>query len=474
MPRVSGWLKIVLIGIIGAFFLVSLLSSQTITAQALDFTLKAVIALPGYTELAVPPLGSLRAKTHSLPLRFSISLNNINLERLRTLIAEKNEGVFAALVESFRAQVGLFIAKVLVLAFLGGLLAGFVLLRRLRPSLAAGVVGLVAVGALLAGTALSFHEDAFTEPEFHGIVEVAPWLIGVAEEALLAVNELDSTLEIVAANMMHLFDSLGQLATPKTANSGLKILHVSDIHNNPLAVALVNQAAAAFQVDLIIDTGDITDYGTPIEGDLAANIARSGLPWLFVPGNHDSPAVIEILDQLDNVTVLNGDVVHLEPFNLSLAGIADPSADDWGMGIPSREQYIEAASRLKAIIADSGLQPTIIAAHHPYILEEFRDLPVVLLHGHSHRNNLRRLGEAIIIDAGTTGGAGIRGLMSAAQVPYTMVLLHLEWEEAGWAATAADFITINQLNASFTLERKLLATAPEQAPRSGPAEIPED
>ena len=47
-------------------------------------------------------------------------------------------------------------------------------------------------------------------------------------------------------------------------------------------------------MDLVIDTGDLTDYGTAIETGLAGQIKTTkGVPYLFIPGNHDSPEVIQ-------------------------------------------------------------------------------------------------------------------------------------------------------------------------------------
>lgn len=457
MLKASRIVSLALLGILGAFLFVSFLSSQNISVRALDFNLRVAIHTQGYSELAIPPLGSVRAKTHNLPLKFIFSLVNINLEQLRTLVSENNEDLIPQLVASFRIQARLFIVKIMLLALLGGFSVCLFVFRKCKPALAGGAIGLAALGIFLGGTLITYDESAFIEPEFHGIVEIAPWLLGVAEEALVAVTELDSTLRIVATNLVLMFDSLGQLAEAEGAGTGLTILHVSDIHNNPLAVTLANQAAVAFGVDFVIDTGDITDYGTPLEADLASTIAETGLPWYFVPGNHDSPAVIEVLQELANVTVLKEDVVYLEQFDFCLAGIADPSASDYGMGIPTKEQYRETAKRLADVIAHSRCQPVIIAAHHPLVLEEFTDRKAVFLHGHSHRASIEYKGSSVFIDAGTTGGAGIRGLISTAQIPYTMVLLHLERKEAEWQAVAADFITINQINASFTLERKLLA-----------------
>ena len=457
MPDFSGILKSVFVGMLGALLLVSILSTWDITVRALDFTLSLGFDW-GYTELAIPPLGTIRAKTHQTPLKFGISLKDINLERLKTMIAQEPEGIYTELLASFRSQIRFFIARILGLALLGGLFSGYILFRRPKQALLAGLAGLIAFALLLGASILTYNEQAFREPEFNGVVEAAPWLLGVADSALVAVEKLEDKLKVIAANLTRMFESLSLVGAEETfTGSELKILHVSDIHNNPLGVSLAAQMADAFKADLIIDTGDATDFGTPIEGELVRNISESGLPWVFVPGNHDSPAVVQVLKELENVTVLEAGLVTFEEFDLTIAGIADPAAGGTGMRVPSKEEYKDTATRLQAIIDQAERKPSIIIAHHVYIVEEFSQWPVTLLHGHGHRVNIRAMGQAVAIDAGTTGGAGIRGLMSTEQIPYTMVLLHMKRQEEGWQATVADIITINQRNAGFILERKLLA-----------------
>jgi len=221
-------------------------------------------------------------------------------------------------------------------------------------------------------------------------------------------------------------------------------------------------------VDIIIDTGDATDYGTPIEADLAGSIAEIGLPWVFVPGNHDSPAVIETLASLDNVYVLEEDLLYLEDLDFAVAGIADPASADTSMTVRSREDYKNAAARLKEVISKADQQPAVIISHHLYIVEEFTEMDAVLLHGHTHRVSINSEGKAILIDAGTSGGAGIRGLMASGEVPYSMVLLHFNRIEDRWVVTAADIITVNQLNSGFVLDRRLLHQV--QSPAQDPEE----
>lgn len=466
MPRLSGIIKIALIGIVGALILVSLLSTQNITIQALDFSLGLQIFDKGYTVIDIPPLGTIRARTHQMPLMFRISLRNINLDRLGELVAaQEPELIFAEMENTLRKQITLFVIRTIAVSFLGGFGAGYLLLRRLKASLLAGLAGLLAFGILIGSAVLTYDETAFREPEFEGIVEAAPWLMGVAEEAMVAVQDLDDKLKVVSDNLLVLFDSLRYLGGGGgTVDGELKILHVSDIHNNPIAVSLIKQMALAFEADLIIDTGDATDYGTPLEADLSSAIAEVNLPWLFVPGNHDSPAVIATLQALDNVFVLEEDVIYLEDLDIAVAGVADPASQSTAMAVRPKEEYKLAAARLRSRIEEAAGPPSIIIAHHIYLIEEFTDYYAILLHGHSHRINIRTEENALVLDPGTTGGAGIRGLMTRDELPFSMILLHLNRGGEGWIAVAADVIKVNRLDAGFILERQLLRQPMEVAP----------
>ena len=173
---------------------------------------------------------------------------------------------------------------------------------------------------------------------------------------------------------------------------------------------------------MVIDTGDITDFGTEIETSLANPIAEFEIPYIFIPGNHDSPGVIARLQQLDNVIVLEAG--QIEVLGLRIAGIADPSAGDSGMVVAAENVLDEYARQLEGLLQTSDRPPHIIAAHHPRIASYFlRRVPVVLT-GHLHRYEISEQGGSVMINAGTTGAAGIRGLQTGQEVPYSLVLLH--------------------------------------------------
>lgn len=459
LPNFSGAIKTALVGMLGALLLVSAFSSQSITINAMDFSLGLQVLDKGYTVIDIPPLGTIRARTHQSPMMFRISLKNINLDRLGELVAaQEPKEIFSELQFILRRQVIAFLLRTIAVAFVGGFAAGLLLFRRVKTAFFSGLVGLLCFALLIGVSAYTFDEAAFREPEFEGIIEAAPWLMGVAEEALVAVRGLDEKLKVVSDNLMILFESLRYLGGGGgTIDGEIKILHISDIHNNPIGVSLAKQLSLSFDVDLVIDSGDITDYGTPLEADLVAGIQELGLPWIFVPGNHDSPSVIETFQDLDNAYVLTSDILYLEDLDMAIAGVADPAAQGTAMMVRPREEYRDAAQRLREKIDQSQHKPAVIVAHHPYILEEFTDYYAMLLHGHSHRVNIRIAENALMVDAGSTGGAGIRGLMTPGELPYSMVLLHCNRRGDGWFATAADVITVSQLDAGFVLERQLLS-----------------
>ena len=96
-----------------------------------------------------------------------------------------------------------------------------------------------------------------------------------------------------------------------TEESVVSVLHVSDIHNNPVAFDFMEQIINNFNVDFVIDTGDITDYGTFGRfGD--KRLAQLPIEYIFVSVNHDSPKIIELVNNIDNVLVLDDETTTVK------------------------------------------------------------------------------------------------------------------------------------------------------------------
>lgn len=246
-----------------------------------------------------------------------------------------------------------------------------------------------------------------------------------------------------------------------TVDGEIKVAHISDLHNNPAGMDFVRQVVNTFGVDMVIDTGDITDFGTEIEAGLAAPIEDFGIPYIFVPGNHDSPEVIARMQEFTNVTVLEEGQVEI--LGLRIAGIADPSSRDTGMVVAPDPVLNEYTERLQRVIDEGEELPHIVAVHHPRIAQTFLGRIRVILTGHTHQLSITERGESVMINAGTTGASGIRGLQARGETPFSLVLLHFGRQaDDELYLKAADIIQVFQLQSGFLLERRLFGTVSEE------------
>src|SRR5690606_37727877 len=102
----------------------------------------------------------------------------------------------------------------------------------------------------------------------------------------------------------------------------IRVLHVSDIHLNPQAFDLMERTTEQFGIDAVVDTGDLTDWGTDPETQLIDRIGDLDVPYVYVRGNHDSRRTQAAVAAQPNAVVLDGD--GAEVAGLQFWGIGDP------------------------------------------------------------------------------------------------------------------------------------------------------
>lgn len=206
-------------------------------------------------------------------------------------------------------------------------------------------------------------------------------------------------------------------------------------------------------IDFIVDTGDLTDYGTPLETLLLKRIGRLPVPYLFAAGNHDSPAVIEKLKKLPNVKVLQGNPVREK--GLVVAGFPDPSSTTGNIAPPPLESIPGYAAGIKDKIAGIGASPDVLAVHNHRIAARLAGVAPVLLFGHNHQLGIEEQGGSVMVNSGSTGAAGIRGLQATKEVPYTMSLLHFQKTAQGFRLSAVDTFQVYGMENGFSMERRV-------------------
>ncbi|MCS6775857.1 MAG: metallophosphoesterase, partial [Chthonomonadaceae bacterium] len=243
-------------------------------------------------------------------------------------------------------------------------------------------------------------------------------------------------------------DTVASTLMPDEGADTFRVLHISDIHNNLAAYPFVREVADRFQVAFIVDTGDLTDFGSPFEAAIVQEIARLPYPYVFVAGNHDSREVERALARAPNVILLDGTPKVVE--GLTILGMPDPAASRQGLeGINvSPEEMQENAGRLWQKVKEMPEPPDIVAVHDPrQSVRVWGTVPLVLC-GHLHREGIEEheapppgisqpaappaagpslhnapSGKTIVCNAGTTGAAGTRYFDRKGGVPFTCAVL---------------------------------------------------
>jgi hypothetical protein len=328
---------------------------------------------------------------------------------------------------------------------------------------ALGAAGAVAVTALVAGYGVvTYNPDWVRDSRLTGTLAAAQLFPGQLSayysQQSKAVDVLGSVVGIQAALQAQIDDD----RTPATA---LRIMYVSDMHlaaNWPL----VGQYAANYDVDLIIDTGDESEFGTREEltatylDSIAAVTAQT--PMLWIAGNHDSPATTEVLATVPGVTVLGTktatsdgyDVTAgiVQAYGLTIAGLSDPrvygapgayGSDDTSVTDPLEQEAVRTAvgtadaadgdgdataspaAAVTPAAADLPGPIDVFALHEPVAAEAAREeLPGLIrqtVSGHVHAQNasddVQDGDGAIDLVEGSTGAGGLDNIVRGTDRP---------------------------------------------------------
>ncbi|NLJ80669.1 MAG: hypothetical protein GX335_06575 [Firmicutes bacterium] len=459
----------VLFVFLGAVLFVNLFSSTNYHSFSLGFNLELKLGYQGYTRLVLPPIGEIRAKTHWFPARLSAELKSVDLGLLRktVFVAPESNQVLQKVLEDIAWKALILFGTKLVLLGAGGALFGLWLSgrRKVKQFLWAAGAGLVLILVVAAGIFWSYDLDAFENPEYEGIIEAAPWVLNMVWEALDRVEELGERIQVLAQNLYSALNSLENLGPLGFPDADLVVLHVSDIHNNPIAYDFAKQVIESFPVNFVLDTGDLTDWGTALEAEITTRIKALNLPYLFTSGNHDSPEVLERLAQIPNAVIVEGREQILN--GLRIVGMGDLVADRY-LPEPAPLGELKAkAVEINEKWSQIESRPHIFMIHNHRIAKAIEPgLFPVVVYGHTHILEMQQIDSTVYINAGTTGAAGIRGFQSKEPLPYSLSLLYFVYDEEGVPVLiAVDGVHVAGLGLSFSLQRTFIR--PRRNPDNG-------
>jgi len=405
----------------------------------------------GETILEAAPIGRMRADTHTAPISTRMRVESIDLAALERLGA-KGVGASTVADEARGDAVSLartHAAKLAFMAAIGGAIGGGLAARtRWKGALIGMGTGLAVVGALGLWIARDWDPDAFGNGRYEGPIASAPHLLdaGVAN-----LTEFDAVRDRIGA-LSERIASLYQVSITedvRASDGETVILHVSDLHSNPIGLELVNTLAEQFDADAILDTGDLTSFGVAVEANVINLIDDIGVPYLWVAGNHDALAIRTAMQGLSGVTALDGNVVTIG--QVRITGWPDPTftADDPDATASEANdqkydgQQARIASELERLDVD------LVAVHNPRQADAVLGLVDTVAAGHTHKTTATATDGTLVLTVGSTGATGLGSLTIEADKPYEAELLRYRGSEL----VAVDVVRVFGVDGNFSIER---------------------
>ena len=466
--RALGWVVRLLVAAAGAVLGVMLFAHVEAPIGPFDATV-SFQPTGGGAQLEIPPLGALAVDAYDGPLRLDVQLRRVDQVRALTLANDPTrlDGVVDMVSADLRTAVVRLTWTTGAAALGGAAVTSLVVLRRLRePLIALGLAAVLVTGTAGLGAA-TWRPEALSQPTYTGLLVNANSLIGSAEDIVARFDAYRASLEDLVVNVSTLYSAVSALPDPTGSADTVTLLHVSDLHLAPSGFDLMTEVAQQFDVDAVLDTGDITDWGSVPENQLLSAVGALGVPYVYIRGNHDSAVTAAAVAAQPNTTVLDDSAVTVA--GISVVGAADPrftpDKDSAGAG----ESLTANGEELADLVATLPAPPAIALVHDPRAAEPLDGVVPLVLAGHTHARDVSVLEEGTrLMVEGSTGGAGLRGLQGEDPTPLSCTLLYLD--RATGELTAYDEITLGGLGqAEVTIQRSYVQPLPTGENTSGDA-----
>ena len=406
------------VGAAGAAIGLLLVPATKVEIGPLSASVHLKPSLNSETAILLPPVGEVLFDTHVAPVRVEARVQGVDIAAAEELLFSdaalaELEATAPEAVTSAAARNAVLSA---VLAAAGASLAVGLTFRRVRRTVVAGASSVAVVGASVAAAGLTFSPQALYQPKFDGLLSQATYVADIGSGTLTDYNSYRETLAEFVGQVSALYIAADSLPVGRNAENLITVLHVSDIHDNPQAYDVIAQLEAQFEVELVIDTGDIVSWGTSYENELISAIGRIDAPYVFVSGNHDGAGASGAVAAQPNGIVLDNEVETIA--GLTIAGIGDPrfaADDDSDAGGWREGEAAVTASAFKlgdTITAHDEQNPEdpvdLALFHDPRLPEGLLGRVPLVLSGHMHTSDVELDREGSGTDwltVGSTGGA---------------------------------------------------------------------
>jgi predicted phosphodiesterase len=336
---------------------------------------------------------------------------------------------------------------------------------RLRYTTAAALATTAVIGVAL--VALLPPTGTIKNPQYYAYGPDIPRALDAVEAAQQSSKQLDGEIDAQLVGLARLVTRPSE-RTPITDQP--KITIASDLHNNVLAIPILERVA---NHGPLLFPGDLTDRGSPLEAGLVSRVVHLGHPFVFVSGNHDSDSLERDLAQRGAIVLtedgrLNADGSHGPIVNnvagLKVAGYSDPFERRAGEDFKDRYHPTPTPSQQDAFIA--WMRPLlgkvdVIMVHEPALIEPALAIlkdhppprPLVFVVGHTHKASIDRFPGVDVINGGSVGAGGTGNLAEPTKMGIARLIFTAK---PSFQPLAADLVEIDPGTGSATARRQRL------------------
>ena len=397
-------LEFIFLILLGIYFGSSVFGESKISSYPLSADVKGSIGVKSGTDLDLGVLGRIHLPTHKGFFNIEVKLDSISPSSASKFLKEsKNFKEYNPnFADDFLGSLFLIALKSMLASVL---FSGFLILlafRRFRVMLLGMGVSFILFFVILLLSYLTFDSKAINKPTYYGLVAMAPKVIGSAEDISDNFSRYRDQMGRLVDNVSKLYSTTSR-ETP-VDKGYIKILHVSDLHLNPAGFDFITRLKDEFKVNLIVDSGDISDHGSEIEDFYFESIPKLKLPYIFVRGNHDSVHSEKVIEGYSNVINLSaGKSAKIE--GITFAGVGDfRFTPDKAITLKGSEELTSRSFDILKNFSGSDF----IVIHDPYIGERMDGISRYILSGHTHVRSIKELKSSTLLVEGSTGGGGLR------------------------------------------------------------------
>lgn len=346
-----------------------------------------------------------------------------------------------------------------------GLLTAFAIRSRVpRLRWTSGLVVLTTVGIGVALVVTVPPRGKIDDPQYYAHGPDIPRALEAVEAVRRTPGALDQEFNAQLVGLARLVIDPGN----RRSLAGQPVITVaSDLHNNIVGVDVLERAANGGPVFF---PGDLTDRGSPLEIDLVRRVVRTGHPFVFVSGNHDSDLLSqELADEGAIVLTREGRLLKHGRYGavinkidgLKVAGYDDPferrSADsfkDTYVNTPDPAQQDQFTSWLLPLIGKVDVvmvhEPALIAPALQILKDKPPDRPLVFIVGHTHKAEIDQYPGVTVVNGGSIGAGGTGNLTE--KTPLGMARFVFT-RKPSFQPLAADIVSIDPGTGSSSARR---------------------